>query len=69
VDGLDGKFFIFSGNAAYYKSRINESILRLNDNQYWNGTLIALRIPRNIKEEIKNYLQSIIIVITFVLIH
>lgn len=55
VDGLNGKFFIYSGNAAYFKSRQNESILKFKGYQSWNGTLIALRIPKNIKEKFNLY--------------
>ncbi len=46
VHGLGGKYFIFSGNAFYIWTTEQEQINVLRTNFIWNGTMLALRIPK-----------------------
>ena len=46
VDGLKGKYFLFSGSAFYIYTSELEQITPLNDSINWKGTILALRIPR-----------------------
>jgi len=45
VNGLRGRFFIWSGNTAYIETVERVSILDIPDNCYFQGTFVALRIP------------------------
>lgn len=44
VNGLGGKYFLFSGNAFYLYTKAEEQITVLK-NASWKGTMFALRIP------------------------
>lgn len=48
VDGINGKYFLYSGAAFYVYTSELEQITPLNRLYGWNGTMLALRIPRNI---------------------
>ena len=48
VDGINGKYFLYSGAAFYVYTSELEQITPLNRLYRWNGTMLALRIPRNI---------------------
>lgn len=48
VDGINGKYFLFSGSAFYIYTNELEQITPLNRSYRWNGTMLALRIPRDI---------------------
>lgn len=43
--GLDGKYFLFSGNAFLLKTNDNEAITGMPETLSWKGTIVALRIP------------------------
>lgn len=45
VDGLKGKYFLFSGSAFYIYTNELEQITPLGNNIKWPGTMLALRIP------------------------
>lgn len=45
VDGLGGKYFIYSGRAFLIKTRLKEEIIGLPTSLQWPGTLVVLRIP------------------------
>ena len=53
VKGLQGKYFLFSGNAFYFYSDEQEVINELDNSFKWNGTIVALRIPKNIPKDFK----------------
>ncbi len=59
VDGLKGKYLLFSGAAFYIYTSEFEQITPLNRNNEWKGTLLALRIPEKIPDEFNysNYLE------------
>lgn len=46
VDGLKGKYLLFSGAVFYVYTKDLEQITPLNRNNKWNGTILALRIPK-----------------------
>jgi len=48
VDGINGKFFLYSGTAFYVYTNELEQITPLDRLYNWNGTMLALRIPRDI---------------------
>ncbi len=48
VKGLHGAYFLFSGRAFYYWSNTHEAINVIDDSLKWKGTILALRIPKNI---------------------
>lgn len=45
ANGLNGKFFLFSGNSFFYQNSQDKQIIVLPDNQSFKGCFIALRIP------------------------
>lgn len=45
VDGLKGKYFLFSGAAFYIYTNELEQITPLSRNIKWTGTMLALRVP------------------------
>lgn len=55
VNGLRGKFFIWSGNNAYIQSVGSMGILNIPENCYFNGTYIALRVPTVIPRDFDFY--------------
>ncbi len=59
VNGLSGKYFMFSGNAFYVWTKDIETIQVIDSKLSWNGTMIALRIPKRIPEKYNyvNYLE------------
>jgi hypothetical protein len=58
VNGLGGKYFLFSGNAFYIWTREQELINELEIDYQWPGTMVALRIP-NVTPEGFNYVNYI----------
>ena len=48
VDGLKGKYFLFSGAAFYVYTSEIEQIIPLERINNWNGTILALRTPPNL---------------------
>jgi anti-sigma regulatory factor (Ser/Thr protein kinase) len=58
VNGLGGKYFIFSGNAFYIWTKEQEQINALDLDYQWPGTMLALRIP-NVTPEGFNYVNYI----------
>ncbi len=48
VDGIKGKFFLFSGSAFYIYTNDLEQITPLERFYSWKGTMLALRVPRDI---------------------
>ncbi len=48
VDGLKGKYFLFSGSAFYIYTNELEQITPLNSNVKWTGTMLALRVPNSV---------------------
>lgn len=59
VDGLKGKYFLFSGTAFYIYTDELEQITKLDRSYRWNGTMLVLRIPRDIPQVFNyiNYLE------------
>lgn len=59
VNGLRGKFFIWSGNNAYVQSIEKVGLLNVPKDCYFQGTYIALRVPTVIPKDfnIYNYLE------------
>lgn len=49
VEGLKGKYVLFSGNALYIYTNELEQITPLNTSG-WNGTLLALQLPAKMPE-------------------
>jgi anti-sigma regulatory factor (Ser/Thr protein kinase) len=47
VDGLKGKYFLFSGSAFYIYTNELEQITPLSRNIKWTGTMLALRVPNS----------------------
>jgi hypothetical protein len=45
VNGLRGRFFIWTGNTAYIETVERVNVLDIPDNCYFQGTYVALRIP------------------------
>lgn len=48
VDGIKGKYFLFSGAAFYIYTSELEQITPLDRSSKWHGTILALRVPRDI---------------------
>lgn len=48
VEGLKGKYFLFSGAAFYIYTNELEQITPISFDSRWNGTMLALRIPKNL---------------------
>lgn len=48
VEGLKGKYFLFSGAAFYIYTNELEQITPIRFESRWDGTMLALRIPKNI---------------------
>lgn len=59
VEGLKGKYFLFSGNAFYIWTEEHKNISLLNEKCHWQGTMLALRIPKIAPKEFNyiNYLE------------
>lgn len=56
-EGLNGEFILISGTAALFSSNKNEKLITLK-NFYWQGVIIAYRIPRPITSiDISKYLE------------
>lgn len=56
VEGLNGSFFMLSGNAFHRYERNQENYyVNLKDVFRWNGTIILLRIPVNVPEGFNYY--------------
>lgn len=53
VEGLGGNYFIFSGSAFYIWTKQQETILNVKSSFAWKGTMLALRIPKNIPKDFK----------------
>jgi len=45
VNGLKGKYLLFSGKAFLLKTVDKEEVIEIPDDYYWKGTLVQLRIP------------------------
>jgi len=45
VNGLKGKYLLFSGKAFLLKTIDKEEVIEIPDDYYWKGTLVQLRIP------------------------
>jgi hypothetical protein len=50
VEGIKGKYFLFSGAAFYIYTNELEQITPLDRSKRWEGTMLALRIPRDIPD-------------------
>lgn len=48
VEGLGGEYLLHSGNAFFIWNRNHEQISSFPGNKNWKGTLLFLRIPKNI---------------------
>lgn len=55
VNGMRGKFFIWTGNAAYIETIERVNVLDIPNNCYFQGTFVALRIPTIIPEMFNFY--------------
>lgn len=55
VNGLGGKFFIWTGNTAYLETVERVNILDIPENCYFQGTFVALRIPTIMPERFNFY--------------
>jgi len=55
VDGLGGKYFIFSGLAAYVNTIDFKQIISFREDQKFYGTMVAMRIPLTIHEGFNLY--------------
>lgn len=58
VEGISGKYFLFSGDAFYIYTSELEQITPLNRLKGWNGTMLALRVPRDIPSDF-NYISYV----------
>lgn len=47
INGLGGQYLIISGSCMYIKTKNLDSFYMMPGNLYWNGTIVALRIPYN----------------------
>lgn len=45
TEGLKGKFFLYSGNAMFYQNFEKQGIIALPENAFFQGCIVALRIP------------------------
>jgi hypothetical protein len=45
VKGMQGKFFLMSGNDFFVQTVIKEEIITLNEKTYYSGCMLNLRIP------------------------
>ena len=61
VKGLEGHYFILSGNAFYIYSTIGYNYAQLPQKMRWQGTIVALRIPYNENPEfsILKYVEGV----------
>ncbi len=48
VNGINGKYFLFSGDAFYIYTIEIEQIIQLDTDNFWDGTMLALQIPANV---------------------
>ena len=48
VEGLQGSFFMLSGNAFHRYDTNGSSFIKLPESIQWNGTIILMRIPVNV---------------------
>ncbi len=48
ADGLNGKYFLISGNAFLFKTIGNELITQIPVDYTWGGTILGLRIPYSV---------------------
>ena len=55
VDGLDGVFAVFSGNAILLQSATQKKILDLPEEIDYKGTMIMVKIPAIIPENFSLY--------------
>ena|SRR5579863_4836037 len=55
VHGLRGKFFIWTGNSTYIETIEREGLAKIPDKYYFQGTLVALRIPTIIPDKFNFY--------------
>jgi hypothetical protein len=58
VEGISGKYFLFSGEAFYIYTSELEQITPLKRLKGWNGTMLALRVPRDIPGDF-NYISYV----------
>ncbi|NGF55392.1 hypothetical protein G5B00_02605 [Parapedobacter sp. SGR-10] len=59
-EGMNGKFFMFSGNSFTYMNATERDITELElPHVYWDGVIICLRIPNKIAPSFNyiNYLE------------
>jgi anti-sigma regulatory factor (Ser/Thr protein kinase) len=59
VEGLKGKYFLFSGNSFYIWTVDHKNIPLLDEKNFWHGTMLALRIPKTAPSNFNyiNYLE------------
>lgn len=59
VNGLNGCFYLMTGNTAYMQTVAYKGIINLPDDFYYQGNFVALRIPTFVPPEfnIYNYLE------------
>lgn len=55
VDGLNGEFFVLSGNAFFRHDRQDEVLVDLPETVRWDGTVVLLKIPTIIPEDLDIY--------------
>jgi len=55
VDGLSGKYFMFSGDSFYVWTDMTEQITQTPHNVEFPGTMISMRIPQTIPSEFNFY--------------
>lgn len=55
VDGLGGEFFVLSGGAFFRHDRQNEVLVDLPETVRWDGTVVLLKIPTKIHENLDIY--------------
>ncbi|MFN8265052.1 MAG: hypothetical protein U0T11_03210 [Chitinophagaceae bacterium] len=55
VNGLNGCFYLMTGNSAYMQTIDYKGIINLPDNFYFQGTFVALRIPTLIPADFNIY--------------
>ncbi|UKJ06242.1 hypothetical protein [Solitalea lacus] len=56
VDGINGKYFLFSGNVFTIHTSETENIVELPDQTFWQGVLLLMRIP-TVASSIFNYVD------------
>lgn len=55
VDGLNGEFFMLSGGAFFRHDSNNEVLVDLPETVRWDGTVILLKIPTSIPDNLDIY--------------